>query len=109
VETWHCPHLLLGAVLRTRAAAAAAVQQSFYISYQRAHSSKPAARCGSGRTGQTDRRADRTESLDANFIFHKVVCQHVQGVVGYYDLMALYKSVYYYYYYLNASLLQIYY
>jgi len=47
----HCPHLLLWAVLR-RAVAAPAVQQSIDISW--AHSSKRAARCCSGRMGQTD-------------------------------------------------------
>jgi len=54
---WHCPHLLL----RRRAAAAApAVQQSTHISYPpRAHCSKPAARCCSGRMGQTGGQTDR--------------------------------------------------
>jgi len=33
LKTWHCPHLLLRAVLRPRAAATPAVQQSIDISY----------------------------------------------------------------------------
>jgi len=33
LTTWHCPHLLLRAVLRSRAAATPAVQQSIDISY----------------------------------------------------------------------------
>jgi len=33
LKTWHCPHLLLRAVPRPRAAAAPAVQQSIAISY----------------------------------------------------------------------------
>jgi len=56
LKTRHYTHLLLRAVLRPRAAAVPVVQQSIDVLPGRAHSSKPAARCYSGRMGQTDGR-----------------------------------------------------
>jgi len=55
LKTWHCPHLLLCAVLlRRRPCSNRSISPT-----RRAHSSKHAARCCSGRMGQTDRRTDR--------------------------------------------------
>ena len=52
LKTWHCPHLLLCAVLlRRRPCSNRSISPT-----RRAHSSKHAARCCSGRMGQTDRR-----------------------------------------------------
>ena len=48
LSTWHCPHLLLRAVLRRQPCSNRSISPS--------HSSKPAARCCSGRKGQTDGR-----------------------------------------------------
>jgi len=54
LKTWHCPHLLLCAVLlRRRPCSNRSISPT-----RRAHSSKHAARCCSGRMGQTDGRTD---------------------------------------------------
>ena len=45
LTTWHCPHSLASRCM---------LQQSIDVSCRRAHSNKPAARCCSGRVGQSD-------------------------------------------------------
>ena len=58
LTTWHCPHLLLSAVLWRGCCWPPTVQQSTdIICPRRAHSSKPAAAACGGRTiGRTDRQ-----------------------------------------------------
>ena len=56
MSAWHCPHLLLSAVLRRRCCWAQGSNRSI-SPVRRALSSKPAAAaCGGRRVGQTDRR-----------------------------------------------------
>jgi len=57
LKTWHCPHLLLRAVLRPRAAAAPAVQQSIDIS-QPPGPQQQTRRTLMQRANGTDRRTD---------------------------------------------------
>jgi len=57
--TWHCPHLLLRAVLRLRAAAAPAVQQAIDISYlpgPQQQTRRTMLQRANGTDRQTDRR-----------------------------------------------------
>ena len=56
LTTWHCPHLLLRAVLRLHAAGHAAIDRP---PARRAHSSKPAAACRVRPANGTDRKTDR--------------------------------------------------